>query len=162
MAETTFFDYIAALETGLAAHMAGTAGFESVGVVQAETNETPWETVILVRADTDTGRPPAVTVTQRWAAVGSQRRDDEYLVPCRVGVQKTAFESQAALTAAGQRCEAIVSQVVAYLRDVANWPAVGDQTIRTIVQEVTYTMWPTADGWAALADFDIDVRIRVS
>ena len=160
--ETTFFDALGAIETGLGAHMTGTVGFEDVGVVIIATGETRWESVVLFRPlGPDT--PPRVVVTQAWAALGAQRRDDTYTVPARVEVKRLHAESEAAFVAAGNRCEAITRQVVAYFRDPTNWPAVGDQVLAARVDAITYEVYVDNEGaWVIRADIDIDIRARVS
>ena len=157
MAGTTFWEFLGTLQTGLAAHMAGTGGFEDVNVEYVATEETGFENVVLVRPSPDEGD---VQIEQEWAAIGTRRRTDEYVVPSQVVVRRINVESEAAFTGAGARCEAIVSQIVLYLRD--NTPAAGDQTTSARVSRAVYRIGQDGSGWIVAADIDIAVTVRVS
>jgi hypothetical protein len=154
---TTFWSFLDSLQTGLAAHMVATVGFETVAVKYVATEETPLETVILVRPTPDGAD---VTISQEWAAIGNRRRNDSYTVPALVMVRRVNTESAAAFTAAGARCEAIVSQIEIYLRD--NLPAAGDQTISVLAPQTEYRIGQDGSGWVVSANVDIAVTVRVT
>jgi hypothetical protein len=156
MAGNTAGAFITALRDQLATRVAADADFADVGVyIVGEGVSALDEAIFLVRPD------DPIRFTQEHAAFGSGRRNDDFIVPGRLQVKSSgkASESSATFAAAMTRAQDLLDHVIEEIRD--DPPAVGSQTLRSIVAEGNHTPYRTEDGWAVVTDFNIDVSVRV-
>jgi len=114
------------------------------------------EAVYLVRPDDRIG------TFQEHAAIGAGRRNEELRVPCRAQIKVGGLptDTSATFALALNRARDLMDIIVDTIRDSP--PSAGDQTLRSIVEQIDYDPIPLDQGWAVEVDFDITATVRVS
>ena len=114
------------------------------------------EHVVLIRPDDEVG------FTQEHAAFGRGSRDDYFTIPGQFVVMRSGDASAVSATfeLAMNRAEDLLTLIIGEIRD--NPPAVGTQTLRTIVGSGGLRPERVEQGWVVVGDFDIEARVRVS
>lgn len=114
------------------------------------------EAVYVIRPD------EAIGSIQEHAAMGAGRRDEEITIPGRaqVKVSGLASETSAPFAEALNRARDLMDLLVLDVKN--NPPAVGDQTLRSIISTIDYLPFQVEQGWVVVADFDITARARVT
>lgn len=114
------------------------------------------EAVYLIRPD------EALSTSQEHAAIGAGRRNEFLTLPGRaqIKVAGKASETSAPIAEGLNRARDLMDLIVDAIRDSP--PAVGDQTLRSIVESIDYLPVYTDQGWVVICDFDITATARVS
>ena len=161
MAGVAAGDFIIAFRTTLQTAVDADATFGTAGVglkvkLTGDGESGLEEAIYLIRPD------EPLSTTQEHAAIGAGRRNEFLTLPgqAQVKVAGNASETSAPVAEVLNRARDLVDLIVDAIRDSP--PAVGDQTLRSIVENIDYFPYPITEGWAVRVEFDITATARVS